>query len=102
MNSISAAEAVNLYQAEKSNYQWIDVRTPEEFRDGHIPEAQNINIMSADFESKVSKLPKDKAYIIVCRSGNRSGSACRAMEKLGFTNVTNMAGGMMSWRGPVK
>lgn len=77
----------------------LDVRTLEEFSEGHISGAVNIDIFSPHFQAEVEKLDKNKDFYIVCRSGGRSMSAGSAMESMGFTKVTNLAGGMMSWMG---
>ena len=75
----------------------IDVRTAAEARSGSIKGAVNIDIMSMDFQQKIAKLDKNKTYFVYCRSGNRSGQACRMMGDAGFTHVYNLSGGMMSW-----
>ncbi|MDF2158215.1 rhodanese-like domain-containing protein [Algoriphagus sp. CAU 1675] len=75
----------------------LDVRTPGEFASGKIRGARNIDIMSRDFVNQVKNLPKDKTYLIYCRSGNRSGQACEIMADLGFEKLKNMAGGIMRW-----
>lgn len=77
----------------------VDVRTLEEFNEGHINGALNIDVFSPNFQAEVEKLDKSKDYYIVCRSGGRSASAGGAMESMGFAKVTNMAGGMMAWMG---
>lgn len=75
----------------------IDVRTAAEFRQGAIGKAQNMDIMDRNFTHKITALDKDKTYLLYCRSGNRSGSACSIMSDAGFTNVYNLSGGIMSW-----
>lgn len=70
----------------------IDVRTPEEFADGHLKGATNIDFNSADFAEKISELDKDGEYTLYCRSGRRSGLALEAMKAAGFTKVTNAGG----------
>lgn len=87
---------------EKEDAFLLDVRTLEEFSEGHIEGAVNIDIFSPNFQSEVERLDKSKDYYIVCRSGGRSMSAGGAMESLGFDKVTNLAGGMMSWMGEVQ
>ena len=77
----------------------LDVRTLEEFSEGHISGAVNIDIFSPNFQAEIEKLDKSKDFYIICRSGGRSMSAGGAMENLGFTKVTNLAGGMMAWMG---
>lgn len=81
--------------------QIIDVRTAGEFAEGHIPGAQNIDVIGAGFEQKAGQLDKSKSYLVICKAGSRSAAACRTMSGMGY-DVTNIAGGMMSWRGPVK
>lgn len=82
---------------ETPNSTVIDVRTAAEARSGSIKGAVNIDIMSMDFQQKIAKLDKNKTYFVYCRSGNRSGQACRMMGDAGFTHVYNLSGGMMSW-----
>ena len=75
----------------------VDVRAEAEFADGHVPGAVNIPL------NQVPKLdvPKDTPLFLYCRSGARSARACRALEKLGYTDVTNL-GGILDHRGPVE
>ena len=79
------------------NIMILDVRTPEEFNQGHIAGSVNIDVSSSDFVSKVSELDKTKTYAVYCRSGNRSQVATGEMEKLGFTSLYNMTGGAIDW-----
>lgn len=80
----------------------LDVRTLEEFNEGHISGAVNIDIYSPLFLEEVAKLDKSLDYYVVCKAGGRSMSAAGAMENMGFTKVTNLAGGMMDWMGEVE
>lgn len=75
----------------------IDVRTPDEFGDGHIKGAKNINFYDADFKKQIGKLDKSKAYLVHCRSGGRSARASKVMVDLGFKLVYDLAPGMMGW-----
>lgn len=75
----------------------IDVRSSGEFAGGKIRGARNIDIMSSSFASQVKNLPKDKTYLLYCRSGNRSGQACQIMADMGFNNLKNLSGGIMRW-----
>jgi rhodanese-related sulfurtransferase len=75
----------------------IDVRTPEEFAQGHIAGSVNIDIASSNFISEISQLDKTRTYAVYCRSANRSTVATSEMEKLGFTNLYNMTGGTLDW-----
>ena len=78
----------------------LDVRTPDEFESGRIPESININIMDRSFLEKISTLDKSKTYFVYCRSGGRSSQACSVMASQGF-EVYNLAGGIGSWRGEI-
>lgn len=71
----------------------IDVRMPAEFVDGHLDGARNIDLQSAEFVSRIAGLDPGAAYVVYCRSGNRSAQAVTLMEAAGFTDVTD-AGGM--------
>lgn len=79
----------------------LDVRTMGEVNEGIIPNAIHIDIMGGDFASKVEELDKSKRYLVYCRSGNRSGSACGFMKSKGFNEVYNLSGGIMYWSGKV-
>lgn len=76
----------------------IDVRTPEEFAEGHIERATNIDWTGEDFAAQVESLPRDKPYVLYCRSGRRSAEAQEAMAKMGFQNVASMTGGIQAWQ----
>ncbi|MCX2719317.1 rhodanese-like domain-containing protein [Lentiprolixibacter aurantiacus] len=80
----------------------LDVRTPEEFEAGYIPEAININIYEGQgFLDAVNKLDKSKNYYVYCRSGNRSRQACALMNNLGFDQAYNLEGGILDWKGKI-
>jgi rhodanese-related sulfurtransferase len=70
----------------------IDVRTPEEYAEGHLQGAVNFNVESDEFETQISLLDKNSTYQVYCRSGNRSATAVRQMEDLGFLHVTDLGG----------
>jgi rhodanese-related sulfurtransferase len=72
----------------------LDVREDDEFKSGHIPEAQWIPL--GQLSSRLNELPKDKTIVAVCRSGNRSGQATEILRQNGF-DAHNMQGGMNSW-----
>ncbi|MFD2682388.1 rhodanese-like domain-containing protein [Bacillus seohaeanensis] len=77
----------------------IDVRETDEVAEGKIPGAVNIPLGLVEF--RMHELDKSKEYIMVCRSGGRSGRASKLLESQGF-NVINMEGGMLSWEGKVE
>ena len=75
----------------------IDVRSPMELYDGAIPGHIMINMFDPSFVSKIQALDKDKTYLIYCRSGNRSASACGFMSSQGFSKLYNLEGGIYAW-----
>mgnify|MGYP000526448653 CR=1 FL=1 len=75
----------------------IDVRTPDEFKDGHIKTAKNIDIMSKEFAAKLGALDKTKPVLVHCQAGGRSTRALPTFEKLGFSEVYHRDGGMNDW-----
>ncbi len=83
---------------ELTDIQLIDVRTPEEFSEGHIDNAVNINFYDDNFiKDMTSKLDKSKPIYVYCRSGGRSGKASKKLEDAGFTKVYDLKGGFMNW-----
>jgi rhodanese-related sulfurtransferase len=76
----------------------LDVRTPEEYvQDGHVP--GSVLIPLQDLAMRMNEVPKDKPVACFCRSGNRSQVACDMLRQQGYTNVTNVLGGIGAWRG---
>ncbi|MEC7863981.1 MAG: thioredoxin domain-containing protein [Bacteroidota bacterium] len=75
----------------------IDVRTLQEFSSGHIKDATNIDFYADDFTDKLKVVRKDVPIYVYCRSGGRSSLAASKMEKLGFTKVYNLVGGIGAW-----
>ncbi|WP_435299279.1 rhodanese-like domain-containing protein [Timonella sp. A28] len=72
----------------------IDVRTAEEFAQGHLPGALNIDVNAADFNTAINTLDPTQTYALYCRSGNRSQVAQDLMLKKGFTNTVGLTGGV--------
>ena len=75
----------------------VDVRTPDEFKDGHIKGAKNIDIMSSDFEAQLGKLDKTQPTLVHCQAGGRSTRALPIFEKLGFTHLIHLDDGFGGW-----
>ncbi len=81
----------------------LDVRSPEEFNSGKIPNSINIDIFKGQgFIYLVDELDKAKNFYVYCRSGARSGQACSVMNQMGIQNAYNLLGGIMDWRGEVE
>lgn len=79
--------------------QLIDVRTPEEYNEGHIEGAVNIDFYADDFEQQLQqKLDKGKPVLLYCRSGSRSAQSAEQMKALGFKEMYDLKGGFMAWK----
>ncbi len=95
--TMTVDEALRLWQNKEAII--IDVRTPQEYQEGHIPEVPLIPLNQ--IESRMSEVPKDQKVLLICRSGNRSNQGTNLLRSKGFDNVHNIDGGMLAWRGPV-
>ena len=95
-HEVRPEEALARY--EESSY-ILDVRTPEEYREGHIPGARLLPV--GELGRRYREVPQDKAVYIICRSGSRSATATVWLLKKGYGNVYNISGGMNRWPGPV-
>ncbi|UBH09053.1 rhodanese-like domain-containing protein [Macrococcus armenti] len=93
MNTITVNSLKQLLE-QSAEIKLIDVREIEEFEAGHINEA--INIPLSELDQHVDKFNKEDDYIIICRSGNRSGMACDYLNQFEI-NTTNVQGGMIEW-----
>ncbi|WP_018249584.1 rhodanese-like domain-containing protein [Orenia marismortui] len=100
----SKVEAISPKETEeklaKANVQILDVRTKEEYNQGHIP--NSINIEVTEVENNLDKINKNNEIITVCASGMRSNRAAKKLVDLGYEKVKNMKGGMMAWKGKVE
>ena len=77
--------------------QLVDVRTPEEFSEGHLENAINIDVTADDFDAKVASLDKEKPVMVYCKSGGRSARASARLKELGFKTITDLEGGITNW-----
>ena len=93
---VASISTIELEQKLKQNIQLIDVRTPGEFRRGHIKNAKNIPLNEIGSYTPVS----DKKTYVICHSGARSKLAAKKLKKRGF-DVVNVQGGMHAWRGKI-
>lgn len=75
--------------------QFIDVRTPAEYKGRHIKEFNNMPLQT--LKSKLSQLDASKETIVICQSGMRSSQAASILKKAGFAKVINVRGGMSAW-----
>lgn len=94
---VSATDADAIRQSPPEDLVILDVRTPDEFAAGHIEGAIMLDFYDADFAGQLAELDPDVPYLVYCRSGNRSGQTADLMAELGFTDVTDVDGGILSW-----
>ena len=99
-NPLEARAAYDLIQKNKANGNFVvlDVRTPDEFNDGHIDGAININYESGGFKTELAQLDKKKTYFVYCRTGRRSGEAVKIMKAMGFDSIVTMKGDIVKWK----
>lgn len=96
-SQVTVEEAEKLIYADRVEV--IDVRTPEEYAQGHISGAVNMPLDT--LEARLSELAQDQPYLLVCRSGSRSAQAQQLMEQHGFAKTYNMQGGVSAYPGPL-
>lgn len=95
--NVSVEQAVEMI-AKTKKLQIVDVRTPAEFKTGHIKGAVNIDFRDAEFEKKIKKqLKRKRPVLLYCRSGRRSLNAMNKMSTLKFKEVYNLEGGVIVW-----
>jgi phage shock protein E len=75
----------------------LDLRTPEEYAEGHLEGSTLLDFYAEDFRAQLEGLDRSAGYVIYCRSGNRSGQARAMMAELGFSDVADVDGGILSW-----
>ena len=96
---ISMDEAVTIMK-EKSGYIILDVRRPEEFAEGHIPNAINVPNENIGASEIPELTDKDQLILVYCRSGRRSKEAAEKLVKLGYTDIVEF-GGILDWKGEI-
>ena len=80
-----------------SDIQLIDVRTPEEYSQGHIQGAILIDFFSEDFKTNLNKLDKKTPVYVYCKSGGRSGKTAEILADMGFVKIVDLEGGFLAW-----
>ncbi|WP_077211031.1 rhodanese-like domain-containing protein [Bacillus dakarensis] len=94
VKNISTAELKA--ELKDKNKQFVDVRTPGEFKGNHIKGFKNIPLQQLTTMAN-QELSKEKEVVVICQSGMRSQQASKVLKKLGYTNITNVKGGMNAW-----
>ncbi len=98
VQEISAEEAMQAWQQKTAVF--IDVRTPEEYKAGHVPGA--VLIPLAELEQRLPEIPREPIVLLICRSGNRSAQANLLLQQHGYCNTRSVSGGMNAWRGAIE
>ncbi len=93
---VDAVEASELLDQDAS-VQVLDVRTAEEFSEGQIKGAINIDYYADDFAEQVAKLDPNTTYLVHCRSGGRSGRSLSILKSAGIKNLIHLDGGYRAW-----
>ena len=98
--TVTPAEAAKLLKESGTNpgVVVLDVRTPEEYRDGHLEGAVMIDFRSNKFKEELQTLDRGKTYLVYCRTGRRSGSAVPMMEEMGFRKIYHLSDGIKGWK----
>ena len=77
--------------------QLIDVRTPKEYKEGHIEGAKNLHIYDQDFLTRLDSLDKSETVYVYCKAGGRSAEAVETLKGKGFKHIVELEGGMDAW-----
>ena len=98
--SISPKEAVGLITKYRGDPEFVilDIRTPGEFQSGHLEDSVLIDFYSKNFAEELSRLDKNKTYLIYCRSGNRSSRSLGLFQKLKFQKLYHLDSGIIGWK----
>jgi len=92
---VTATEMKSILDLE--DVQLVDVRTPEEFEEKRISNAQNIDFRSPTFDEDIIKLDKSKPVLLYCKSGGRSAKCVEKLKKAGFEKIYELEGGISKW-----
>lgn len=94
--NVSVAEAEKLLKADPKVIV-LDVRTADEFKEGHIAGAKNIDFLGEDFAKQIAALDKSKTYVVHCGSGKRSTQACAVIAEQKLPAVYHLNEGFKAW-----
>lgn len=95
-NELSCEEFQSSLQS-ASDYLLVDVRTPKEYRNGHVSNAINVSYFHSWFNDSIRKLDHNKTIYMYCETQHRSPLASRKMKKMGFKKIIDLKGGFMKW-----
>ena len=95
---ISVGQAKALLAEPPAGLIIVDVRTPQEFQQGHLPGARNMDFFGGSFERQSQALPKDAPVLLYCRTGKRSAAAAKTLGEAGVTRIYHMHQGIEAWQ----
>jgi len=95
--NVSNISQQELLDADANNLVIVDVRTPEEFQQGHVPNAINVPLSEIIDNPAILLSSKGKPIVLYCRSGYRAGKAAEALQKDGYQNLSHLEGDMQAW-----
>ena len=93
---ITATEMKEISEIE--GIQLVDVRTPDEYKEGHLPNALNIDFLGENFEINIQKLDKSKPVIVYCQRGSRSAKCASQLIAYGFVKIYDLDRGFFGWK----
>lgn len=97
IHEIGARDAAKMLGENPDDILVLDVRTPGEFRNGHLPGAKNIDFFGGNFDVEAANLPHDKTTLVYCRSGKRSAGAVEELKRAGVKKILHLHEGMLAW-----
>ena len=93
---ITATEMKEISEIE--GIQLVDVRTPDEYKEGHLPNALNIDFLDENFEINIQQLDKSKPVIVYCQRGSRSAKCASQLIAYGFVKIYDLDRGFSGWK----
>jgi rhodanese-related sulfurtransferase len=96
-STVTADDAAAILADAPDDLVVLDVRTPEEYAEGHLEGALLVDFYDPDFADQLAELDPDVPYLVYCRSGNRSGQTLPLMQQLGFGSASDIGGGIIAW-----
>lgn len=99
IHHLSARDAQSLITQNRGNpgFVILDIRTPAEFKQGHIAGAAILDYYNPSFRKDLERLDKSKTYLIYCRTGNRTSRTLAMVENMGFYTIYHMQRGIVEW-----
>lgn len=95
---IDTREAAALLHSPPDGLLILDVRTPAEFRQGHLPGARNMDFFGGRFDLEAAALPRERPVLLYCRTGRRSAEAAATLQQAGVKTILHMSRGIEAWQ----